>query len=53
MVESVTASLASGIIVAVVVVMAIARAFKRRAAVRDAESPPSAEQSDREERRAA
>jgi type II secretory pathway pseudopilin PulG len=52
MVESVTASLAAGIIVAILAVMAIARAVKRRASARDSESQAIAEHADPEERRA-
>jgi hypothetical protein len=49
MAESVTASLAAGIIVAV---LAIARAVKRRARARDSEPQPIAKHAEREERRA-
>lgn len=52
MAESVTASLAAGIIVAVLAVMAIARAVKRRTRARDSESQPIAKHAEREERRA-
>jgi hypothetical protein len=52
MVESVTASLAAGIIVVVVAVMAIVRAVKRRAHAHDWESRPAPKDAEREETRA-
>ena len=52
MAESVTASLAAGIIAVVVVVMAIARAVKHRARTNGSESPPMPQHAERAETRA-
>jgi hypothetical protein len=50
MAESVTASLAAGIIVAVLAVMALVRTVKRRASSPDSESQPIEKLTERDER---